>query len=207
MPLSAGTRLRRYEILSPIGAGGMGEVYRVKDTRLDRIVAIKVLPGHLSSNPDLRARFEREAKAIDDARLAEQFPDLTIVIDHMADTPLHRPEGLEKLLDLHSWPLSSHPYSYLDSQQQVKRLYDTFGPKRLMAVAGGRDWPLVEKYCTYKQAIDIARNQIAFLSPGDKSWICGQTAQQVWRFELPTNNDTNHLSSSDCGRRMGPAPL
>jgi len=64
MPLSAGTRLGPYEILSPIGAGGMGEVYRAKDTRLDRTVAIKVLPGHLSTNPDLRARFEREAKAI-----------------------------------------------------------------------------------------------------------------------------------------------
>ena len=154
MPLSAGTRLRRYEILSPIGAGGMGEVYRVKDTRLDRIVAIKVLPGHLSSNPDLRARFEREAKAIDDARLAEQFPDLTIVIDHMADTPLHRPEGLEKLLDLHSWPLSSHPYSYLDSQQQVKRRYDTFGPKRLMAAVTGRWWrntALVNKPSTLRE--------------------------------------------------------
>jgi eukaryotic-like serine/threonine-protein kinase len=64
MPLSVGTRLGPYEILSPIGAGGMGEVYRAKDTRLDRIVAIKVLAAHLSSNPDLRARFEREAKAI-----------------------------------------------------------------------------------------------------------------------------------------------
>src|SRR5713101_2578006 len=64
MPLSAGTRLGPYEILSPIGAGGMGEVYRAKDTRLDRTVAIKVLPTHLSANTDLRARFEREAKAI-----------------------------------------------------------------------------------------------------------------------------------------------
>jgi eukaryotic-like serine/threonine-protein kinase len=64
MPLSAGTRLGPYEILSPIGAGGMGEVYRARDTRLDRTVAIKVLPAHLSTNPDLRARFEREAKAI-----------------------------------------------------------------------------------------------------------------------------------------------
>src|SRR5882724_11994418 len=64
MPLSAGTRLGPYEILSPLGAGGMGEVYRARDTRLDRTVAIKVLPGHLSSNPQLRERFEREAKAI-----------------------------------------------------------------------------------------------------------------------------------------------
>jgi serine/threonine protein kinase len=64
MPLSAGTRLGPYEIVSPLGAGGMGEVYRARDTRLDRTVAIKVLPTHLSANPDLRARFEREAKAI-----------------------------------------------------------------------------------------------------------------------------------------------
>src|SRR3981189_2931624 len=64
MPLAAGTRFGPYEILAPIGAGGMGEVYRARDTRLDRTVAIKVLPEHLSSNPQLRDRFEREAKAI-----------------------------------------------------------------------------------------------------------------------------------------------
>jgi serine/threonine protein kinase len=59
-----GKRLGPYEILSSIGAGGMGEVYRAKDTRLDRIVAIKVLPAHLSDRAELRERFEREAKAI-----------------------------------------------------------------------------------------------------------------------------------------------
>src|ERR1700756_5228946 len=64
MPLAAGTRFGPYEILAPIGAGGMGEVYRARDTRLDRIVAIKVLPEHLSANPDLKQRFEREARAI-----------------------------------------------------------------------------------------------------------------------------------------------
>src|ERR1039458_1745221 len=64
MALSSGTRFGPYEILSPIGAGGMGEVYRAKDTRLDRTVAIKVLPSHLSSNPELKQRMEREAKAI-----------------------------------------------------------------------------------------------------------------------------------------------
>ena len=61
MRLSSGTRLGPYEILSPIGAGGMGEVYRAKDTRLDRIVAIKVLPAHLMGNAEARQRFEREA--------------------------------------------------------------------------------------------------------------------------------------------------
>ena len=64
MPLSAGVRLGPYEITSPLGAGGMGEVYRARDTRLDRTVAVKVLPAHLAASPDRRQRFEREAKAI-----------------------------------------------------------------------------------------------------------------------------------------------
>lgn len=64
MNLQAGTRLGPYEILSPVGAGGMGEVYRAKDTRLDRIVAIKVLPVHLSENPDHQKRFEQEARVV-----------------------------------------------------------------------------------------------------------------------------------------------
>jgi eukaryotic-like serine/threonine-protein kinase len=64
MALTSGTKLGPYEILAPLGAGGMGEVYRAKDTRLDRTVAIKVLPSHLSSNPELKQRMEREAKAI-----------------------------------------------------------------------------------------------------------------------------------------------
>jgi hypothetical protein len=64
MPLAVGTRLGPHEILAPLGAGGMGEVYRARDTRLDRMVALKVLPGHLSGNEELRQRFDREAKAI-----------------------------------------------------------------------------------------------------------------------------------------------
>src|ERR1700736_3990688 len=64
MAILPGLRLGPYEILSSIGAGGMGEVYRAKDTRLDRIVAIKVLPPHLADRAELRERFEREAKAI-----------------------------------------------------------------------------------------------------------------------------------------------
>ena len=64
MPLSAGTRLGPYEILAPIGAGGMGEVYRAKDTGLDREVAIKVLPDALARDPERLARFKREAKVL-----------------------------------------------------------------------------------------------------------------------------------------------
>ena len=64
MALTPGSRLGPYEIESAIGAGGMGEVYRARDTRLDRAVAIKVLPSHLAADPERRARFEREARAV-----------------------------------------------------------------------------------------------------------------------------------------------
>jgi serine/threonine protein kinase len=64
MTLASGTKLGPHEILVAIGAGGMGEVYRARDTRLDRTVAIKILPAHLSENAGARERFDREARAI-----------------------------------------------------------------------------------------------------------------------------------------------
>lgn len=64
MALTPGTKLGPYEVVAPLGAGGMGEVYRARDTRLGRDVAIKVLPSHLSFDPTLKARFDREARAI-----------------------------------------------------------------------------------------------------------------------------------------------
>ncbi len=64
MTLAPGSKLGPYEIVGPLGAGGMGEVYSAKDSRLDRIVAIKILPAHLSSDPVRKQRFEREAKTI-----------------------------------------------------------------------------------------------------------------------------------------------
>jgi len=64
MPVAPGTCLGPYEIAAPLGAGGMGEVYRARDSRLGRDVAIKVLPPHLAAAPELRARFEREARAV-----------------------------------------------------------------------------------------------------------------------------------------------
>src|SRR6266852_5316841 len=64
MTLASGAKLGPYEIVAPLGAGGMGEVYRARDTRLDRTVAIKILPAHLSSDPARKQRFEREAKTI-----------------------------------------------------------------------------------------------------------------------------------------------
>jgi len=75
--LTSGTKLGPHEIIAPLGAGGMGEVYRARDTRLDRSVAIKVLPAHLSSNPDLKARLEREARAISSL----QHPHICVLHD------------------------------------------------------------------------------------------------------------------------------
>ena len=64
MPQQPGTKLGPYEILAPLGAGGMGEVYKATDTRLNRTVAIKVLPPHFTDNPEMKQRFEREAQVI-----------------------------------------------------------------------------------------------------------------------------------------------
>src|ERR1700676_4763340 len=77
MALTPGTRFGPYRIESLLGKGGMGEVYSARDTRLQRTVAIKILPSHLSSNPDLRSRFEQEAKSIS----ALQHPNICVVHD------------------------------------------------------------------------------------------------------------------------------
>jgi eukaryotic-like serine/threonine-protein kinase len=77
MPLSSGFSLGPYEIVSPLGAGGMGEVYKARDVRLDRTVAIKVLPAQVFSDPELKQRFEREARAIS----ALQHPNICTLHD------------------------------------------------------------------------------------------------------------------------------
>ena len=85
MPLAAGTRLGPYEIIAPIGAGGMGEVYRAHDSRLERHVAVKVLPPHLSQNPQALSRFVRETKAV----AALSHPNLLSIFDTGNETGLN----------------------------------------------------------------------------------------------------------------------
>src|SRR5260221_8459697 len=77
MVLAAGTRLGRYEILSQLGAGGMGEVYRARDARLGRVIAVKVLPRQTAGDPEAIGRFEREAKAV----AALSHPNILSVFD------------------------------------------------------------------------------------------------------------------------------
>jgi serine/threonine protein kinase len=109
MPLPTGTRLGPYEIVAPLGAGGMGEVYRARDTRLDRTVAVKILPSHLSSDATLRQRFDQEAKAISSL----SHPHICALYDvgHQDGTDFLVMEYLEgetlaKLLDKGSLPLA-----------------------------------------------------------------------------------------------------
>jgi predicted TIM-barrel fold metal-dependent hydrolase len=121
--------------------------------------------------------------------LIEKFPDLDVVIDHMADTPPDQPRELAKLLALaryprvfvkitHTWWVSKRPYPYPDALDQVKRLYDAFGPRRLM---WGTDWPVVERFCGYVKALAVVRDEMKFLTAEDKSWILGKTIERVWR--------------------------
>jgi len=126
----------------------------------------------------------------DIARLAGRYPDLTVVIDHMADCPLDQPAEFEKLIALarypkvfvkisHTWSISRQPYPYLDAQEHVKRLYAAFGPKRLM---WGTDWPIVEERASYRQALAVVRDDMKFLNDEDKGWILSKTVEQVWPF-------------------------
>lgn len=126
----------------------------------------------------------------DVAALLEKLPDLTVVIDHMADCPIDRPEELEKLIALkrypnvfvkisHTWSISKQPYPWLDAQEYVKRLYHSYGPQRLMWAT---DWPIVEGHSTYERALSVVRDEMHFLNAEDKQWILSKTIEKVWPF-------------------------
>jgi serine/threonine protein kinase len=104
MALTAGTRLGPYEILAPIGAGGMGEVYRARDTKLDRDVAIKVLPAALAQDPERLARFEREAKvlaSLNHPNIAQIYgiEDRALLMELVQGQTLQGPLSLETALN------------------------------------------------------------------------------------------------------------
>src|ERR1700692_2940969 len=101
MALSAGTRLGPYEILAPIGAGGMGEVYRAKDTKLKRDVALKVLPDSFARDPERMARFQREAEvlaSLNHPNIAQIYgvEDRALVMELVEGETLKGPLPLEK---------------------------------------------------------------------------------------------------------------
>ena len=120
--------------------------------------------------------------------LIERFPNLTVVIDHMADCPVDQPDKLNSLLALvrypkvfvkisHTWSLSKQSYPWLDAQDLVKRLLGAYGPQRLM---WGTDWPIAKDRATYPQRLTVVRDAMPFLSADDKSWILSKTVAHVW---------------------------
>ncbi|HTP36253.1 MAG TPA: amidohydrolase family protein [Candidatus Acidoferrales bacterium] len=123
--------------------------------------------------------------------LLEKLPELTVVIDHMADCPIDQPAELEKLIALkrypkvfvkisHAWSLSKQAYPWRDVHPQIRRLYDAFGPQRLMWAT---DWPIIENSkATYDQALKVVRDEMEFLNADDKSWILSKTVERVWPF-------------------------
>ena len=122
----------------------------------------------------------------------EQNPELTVVIDHMADSPLNHPDELNKLLALarypqvyvkisHMWSLSQQPYPYPDAAQQVKQVFDAFGPQRLM---WGTDRPICLNKLSYAQAVALYRDHLAWLTPKDREQILYKTVQQIWPFGI-----------------------
>jgi predicted TIM-barrel fold metal-dependent hydrolase len=124
--------------------------------------------------------------------LIEANPDLQVVVDHMADSPLDHPEQLDLLLALshypkvfvkisHGWSLSAQPYPYLDSIAQIQRLYNVFGAKRLMA---GTDWPISLPKQSYAQTVAFYRDHLSFLPPQDHAQILSRTVQDVWPFGI-----------------------
>jgi predicted TIM-barrel fold metal-dependent hydrolase len=123
-------------------------------------------------------------------KLIDKFPDLTVVIDHMADCPVDHPEELEKLIALvrypkvfvkisHTWSLSKQSYPWTDSQALIKRLYDKFGPQRLMWAT---DWPIAKDIASYPQRLTVVRDEMKFLNAEDKSWVLSKTIERVWPF-------------------------
>jgi serine/threonine protein kinase len=130
LALTPGTRLGPYEILSASGAGGMGEVYKARDTRLDRTVAVKVLPADMAADPERRARFEREARAI----AALSHPHICTIHD-VGEAPVREPST-----DSHQPSAISHDtvqflvMEYLEGETLADRLAHAKGPLPLEQV-------------------------------------------------------------------------
>lgn len=124
--------------------------------------------------------------------LIEANPELTVVIDHMADCPLDRPDLLKLLLDLarypkvfvkisDMWVLSKQPYPFADAQEQVKRLLAEFSAQRLMWAT---NWPVSLQQLEYNRIVDLYRDHFSVVSRKEHEEILGGTVQRVWPFEL-----------------------
>ena len=140
MELVPNTRLGAYEIVALIGSGGMGEVYQARDTRLDRVVALKVITGGGTADPDLRTRFEREARAISSLN----HPNICVLHDIGRERPLLAPTGgtsASRPPSAEDTPLDFLVMEYLEGETLADRLARAAGSldcERHAADDGGR---------------------------------------------------------------------
>ena len=147
MTLEAGSKLGPYEIVEPLGAGGMGEVYRARDTRLEREVAIKVLPEHLSESPELRQRLEREARVVSSL----QHPNICTLHDIGSEN------GVDFLV-----------MEYLDGVPLEKR-----GDADFLSLEAG-DWIEREKGYEYRQHRALVSGERKWIASIDPKLKVGQ---------------------------------
>ena len=147
MALSSGTRLGPYEIAEAIGAGGMGEVYRARDTRLDRTVAIKVLPSQFAADPELRARFDREARAVSSLNHphicalydvgSESGTDFLVLEYLEGETLAERIARIGALPPLDALKIGSEICSALDRAHRAGIVHRDLKPANVMLTKGG----------------------------------------------------------------------
>ncbi len=190
MPLSAGTRLGPYEILSALGAGGMGEVYRARDTRLERDVAIKVLPERFAADPDRLHRFEHEARAI--AALNHphicQLHDIGpgyLVLEYIDGEPVRGPMDVER-----ARRLALQMVSALEASHQRGILHRDLKPTNIMVTRDGAakllDFGLAK---LMNVDADVTRTQdgmvmgtAAYMSPEQAQGQCLDARSDIFSF-------------------------
>ena len=154
MTLQPGARLGPYEILSALGAGGMGEVYKARDTRLDRTVAIKILPDTLAADPQFRERFDREARAISQldhahicalydvgeqdgtAYLVMQYLEGETLADRLAQSALPLDQALKTAIEI---------ASALDKAHRAGIVHRDLKPGNIMLTKAGAKVPFTQK--------------------------------------------------------------
>ena len=170
MALTAGTILGQYELRSPLGAGGMGEVYRAHDKRLDRDVAIKVLPEYLTSDPDRLRRFEQEARATaalnhpnilaifemdthgSVSYLVEELLEGETLRDRLRRGPIPLRKAIEYAVQIAHGLAAAHDKGIVHRDLKPENLFLAkgdrvkildFGLAKLMQATSGSDWPTV----------------------------------------------------------------
>jgi len=150
-----------------------------------------LMPPLFQRASDLQVPFlilTRPGRLADLARLLDRFPDLDLVIDHMADAHPDQPDEIQQLLDLaryprvfvkisHTWSISQQSYPWTDTHALVKDVYQAFGANRIM---WGTDWPVSLSNAEYGQTLSVVRDEMTFISPEDMPWVLGKTALRLW---------------------------